>query len=138
MKTRLMYVLALGLALSPLSARAQVSTTNPAAGRRELALERREAMRARRDARAAMTPEQRKAARADRKARFDAMPPDQQQYVRDLRRYQQGLKATSRQLQGQVSAGSITRDAMAQQLKAYRDANRPSRPATMPGRTRTP
>lgn len=138
MKTRLMYALALGLALAPLTARAQVSTTNPGAGRRELAVERREAMRARREARAAMTPEQRKAARADRKARFDAMPPEQQQYMRDLRRYQQGLKSTSRDLQGQVSAGTITREAMAQQLKAYRDANRPSRPASMPARTRTP
>lgn len=138
MKTRLLCALAFGLVLSPLAANAQASTTSPTATRRELAVERREAMRARRDARAAMTPEQRKAVRAERTARFDAMPPEQQQYMRDLRTYQQGLKAKSREFQAQVNAGTITRDAMAHELKAYRDANRPSRPTSMPDRKRNP
>ena len=138
MKTSLLCALAFGLVLAPLTVQAQASTTTPTGSRRELALERREAMRARRDARAALTPAQRKAQRAERKARFDAMPPAHQQYMRDHRTYQQGLKSKSRELQAQVSAGTLTRDAMAQQLKTYRDANRPSRPASMPDRKRTP
>ena len=85
-----------------------------------------------------MTPEQRKALRADRSARIAAMSPEQQQYMRDRRAYQQGLRVAARELQAQVNAGTITRDAMAHELKAYRTAHRPSRPAGMPDRKRTP
>jgi hypothetical protein len=114
----------------------QASTTAPGATRRELAAERREATRLRREARMAVTPEQRAAARARREARFSAMPADQQAYLRSLRTYQQGLKLQARELRAQVRAGTLTQDAMAQQLKAYRDANRPARPAGMPERRR--
>ena len=139
MNTRIVLIaLAVLCAAAPSAAHAQASTTAPTAARRETSVERREAMRARREARAAMTPEQRKARRADRSARIDAMSPEQQQYMRDRRAYQQGLRVAARELQAQVSAGTITRDAMAQELKAYRTAHRPSRPAGMPDRKRTP
>ena len=84
----------------------------------------------------AVTPEQRAAARARREARLSALPADQQAYLRGLRTYQQGLKLQARELRAQVRAGTLTQDAMAQQLKAYRDANRPARPAGMPERRR--
>ena len=129
-------ILAVALAAAPLALQAQGSTTASGATRRELAADRRDAMRLRREARAAMTPEQRTAARARREARINAMPADQQEYVRNLRTYQQGLKQTSRELRAQVTAGSLSRDAMAQQLKAYRDTNRPARPASLPERKR--
>lgn len=136
MNTRIVVIaLALLCAAAPSAAHAQASTTAP---RRESSVERREAMRARREARAAMTPEQRKALRADRSARIAAMSPEQQQYMRDRRAYQQGLRVAARELQAQVNAGTITRDAMAHELKAYRTAHRPSRPAGMPDRKRTP
>ena len=136
MKTRIVVIaLALLCAAAPRAAHAQASTTAP---RRESSVERREAMRAKREARAAMTPEQRKALRADRSARIAAMSPEQQQYMRDRRAYQQGLRVAARELQAQVNAGTITRDAMAHELKAYRTAHRPSRPAGMPDRKRTP
>jgi len=145
MKTRILMALGAVLAATPLAARAQVSTTSPiatqrelAAERRELAAERREALRARREARQAMTAEQRDAARARRAARIAAMPQDQQQYLRDMRSYQESLRQKSRELQGEVKANIISRDAMAQQLVAFRDANAPTRPAGMPERKRTP
>ncbi len=139
MKTRILSALAICLTMAPLAAHAQASTTAPTSGpRREMSAERRDAMRARREARAAMTPEQREAAQAARKARFEAMPPEQQQFMRDLRTYQQGLREKSRELQSQVKSGALTRDEMAKQLKAYRDANRPARPASMPTKPRTP
>jgi len=135
MNARFLVALAAALVVSPIAAHAQASTTAPASGsRREMAAERREAMKARRDAMQAMTPEQREAAKAAREARFNAMPVDQQQFLRDQRAYQQGLREKSRDLRQQVRAGSMTRDAMAQQLKAYRDANRPARPASLPVR----
>jgi hypothetical protein len=86
----------------------------------------------------AMTPEQRAAARSQARERFNAMPVEQQQFVRDLRSYQRGLREKSRELNGQVTAGTLTRDDMAQQLKSYRDANRPSRPASLPPKTPNP
>ena len=139
MKTRIVLAaLALLCAAAPRAAHAQASTNAPTTARRETSVERREAMRARREARAAMTPEQRKALRADRSARIAAMSPEQQQYMRDRRAYQQGLRVAARELQAQVNAGTITRDAMAHELKAYRTAHRPSRPAGMPDRKRTP
>jgi hypothetical protein len=138
MKTRHLFALTLLCAAAPATAQAQSSTTAPYANRREAAAERREAVRARREARAAMTPEQRQALRAQREARLAAMPPEQRQYVQDRRAYSQELRKLSRDLQAQVSAGTVTRDAMAQQLKAYRDAHRPSRPVGMPERKRTP
>lgn len=132
--TKAHFLIALGavLAVSPLTAGAQASTTAPVGTRRDQATERRDAMRVRRDARQAMTPEQRAAARTRRETRLNAMPADQQEYLRGLRSYQQGLRTQSRDLQKQVASGALTRDAMAQQLKAYRDANRPARPASMP------
>jgi hypothetical protein len=138
MKFRMLCATVLSLAITPLIAHAQTSTTTPYAARRESAIERREAMRARREARTAMTPEQRKAAKAARRARYESLPADQQQYVRDQRTYQHGLRAKSRELQAQVSAGTMTRDAMARDLKVYRDSNRPSRPAGMPDKPRAP
>lgn len=135
--TRLaLMLLAAVLTAAPLALQAQGGTGASGATRREMAAERRDAMRQRRDARAAMTPEQRTAARARREARISAMPADQQEYLRNLRTYQQGLKLTARDLRTQVTAGSLSRDAMAQQLKAYRDTNRPARPASMPERKR--
>ncbi len=138
MTGRIFLALGVFLLATPMVARAQASTTAPNAARREMAAERREAMRLRRDARKAMTPEQRAAARAQREARFNAMPADQQEYIRNLRAYQQALRATSRDLNAQVTAGTITRDQMARQLKSYRDANRPKRPAGMPEPARRP
>jgi hypothetical protein len=85
-----------------------------------------------------MTTEQRDAARARRDARIAAMPQDQQQYLRDMRSYQQSLRQKSQELHAEVKARVITRDAMAQQLVAFRDANAPARPAGMPERKRTP
>jgi hypothetical protein len=136
------FALAALLLAAPLAVHAQESTTAPTGTRREHATERRDAMRARRDARKTMTPEEREAtkaaAQARREARISAMPPEQQQFMRDLRTYQQGLRARARELQSQVAAGTLTRDAMASDLKAYREANRPARPAGMPDRRRTP
>jgi hypothetical protein len=124
---------------------------NPATGStppsREQAQARRDAMRERREQFKAMTPEERQAARAQmrerrenrggaagarerRGARLDNMSPEQQQFMRDLQAYRTGLRDKARELRGQVQAGTLTQDQMAQQLKAYRDANRPSRPAT--------
>lgn len=134
MKPYPLIALLAALTAAPIASHAQATATVPAATRRELAAERREATRLRREARAARTPEQRAAARARREARLGAMPADQQEYLRNLRAYQQGLKTRARELQSQVGAGTLTRDAMAQQLKAYRDANRPTRPASMPVR----
>lgn len=132
--TKAPFLIALGaaLAVSPLAVSAQASTTAPVGTRRDQATERRDAMRVRRDARQAMTPEQRADARIRREARLNAMPADQQEYLRGLRSYQQGLRTQARELQALVASGALTRDAMAQQLKAYRDANRPARPASMP------
>jgi hypothetical protein len=138
MKARILFALTVLGAAAPAIVQAQSSTTAPYANRREIAAEHREAVRARREARASMTPEQRKALRTERQARLAAMTPEQQQYVQARRAYSQGLRQTARDLQAQVTAGAITRDAMAQQLKAYRDAHRPSRPAGMPERKRTP
>ena len=138
MQRRILFALTLLCTAAPATVLAQSSTTAPYANRREIAVERREAIRARREARASMPPEQRKALRAQREARLAAMTPEQQQYMHDRRAYSQELRQLSRDLQAQLSAGTITRDAMAQQLKAYRDAHRPSRPAGMPERKRTP
>jgi hypothetical protein len=135
MNTRTLIALVALLAAAPVAVRAQASTTAPTTTQRELAAERREAARARREARRAMVAEQRATRRA---ARLAAMPADQQQYLRDLRTYRGGLRDTAHELTAQVTAGTLTRDEMARQLKAYRDANRPMRPASMPDRTRTP
>jgi hypothetical protein len=131
-KARFLVALGAAMVVSPLTVAAQASTTAPVGTRRDQATERREAIRVRRDARVAMTPEQRAAARTRREARLSAMPADQQEYLRDLRSYQQGLRTQSRDLHAQVASGALTRDAMAQRLKAYRDANRPARPASLP------
>ncbi len=130
MKTRIFFALALAISAAPIAVQAQ-STTAPTAGapRREAASERREAMRQRQETRKAMTPEQRTEARARAQERFAALSPEQQQFVRDQRAYSQGLREKSRELRAQVTAGTLTRDAMAEQLKAYRQANRPARPA---------
>lgn len=139
MKTRIFFALAVALSAAPIAAQAQ-STTAPTAGapRREAASERREAMRQRQETRKAMTPEQRAEARARAQERFRALPPEQQQFVRDQRAYSQGLREKSRELRAQVTAGTLTRDAMAEQLKAYRQANWPARPAGLPARKPTP
>jgi hypothetical protein len=144
MKTRVLIALAALLSVAPTFVAAQGSTTAPAgaSSRREMSAERRDEARARREKLAAMTPEQRDAQRAEMRARAEArlsaMPPEQQQFVRDLRTYQQGLRETAKGLREQVTAGTLTRDQMAQQLKAYRDANRPARPAGMPSRKPAP
>jgi hypothetical protein len=139
MKTRIFFALAVALSAAPIAAEAQ-STTAPTAGapRREAAAERREAMRQRQEARRAMTPEQRAEARARAQERFKALPPEQQQFLRDQRAYSQGLREKARELRAQVTAGTLTRDAMAEQLKAYRQANRPARPAGLPARKPAP
>lgn len=139
MNTRIFFALAAALSVAPLAAQAQ-SGTAPTAGapRREPAAERREAMQQRRAAMQAMTPEQRAAARSRAQERFNAMPPEQQQFLRDQRAYSQGLREMSRDLRAQVTAGTLTRDAMAEQLKAYRQANRPARPEGLPKRKPTP
>ncbi len=118
---------------APVALQAQgASTTNPTTTRREQAAERREAAHGRRDAamerRAAMTPEQRDAARARRAERASAMPAEQVQFRTDLRAYQRGLREKSADLRSQMKAGTLTSSDMATQLKAYRDANRPSNP----------
>ncbi len=140
MKTRILFALAAALSAAPITVQAQTTTapTAPGAPRREPGAERREAMRQRRDAMKAMTPEQRAAARSQAQERFNAMPPEQQQFKRDQRAYSQGLREKSLELRAQVAAGTLTRDAMAEQLKAYRQANRPSRPAGLPVRKPTP
>jgi phage-related minor tail protein len=56
------------------------------------------------------------------------LSPERQQAIRDQRAYAQGLREKARELRAQVEAGTLTRDAMAEQLKAYREANRPARP----------
>ena len=138
MKVRVFFALAVLLSCVPHAVRAQSSTTAPNATRREMAIERRDAIRSRHEARAAMTPEQHKALKADRQARIAAMSPEQQQFLTDRRAYQQELRTIARDLRAQVNAGAITRDAMAKQLKAYRDAHRPTRPAGMAERQRKP
>ncbi len=130
MKAHTCLALSLLLVAMPQAAVAQASTTAPVGTRREMAAERRDAMKRRQEQRLAMTPEQRAAARSRREARLSALPPERQEYLRSLRSYQQSLRLQVRELQAQVNAGTLTRDAMAQQLKAYRDANRPSRPAS--------
>lgn len=127
----------LALVAVPMVVHAQTTTGVPdraarrelAAERRALAQERREALRARR---AARTPEQREAARLRRQERLNALPADQRQYLTDLRAYQQSLKQKARELRAQVQSGTITRDDMARSLQAFREANRPKRPLTMP------
>jgi hypothetical protein len=129
MNVRMMLALTAALTAAPLAAHAQASApATPGAPRREQAAERREKMQERREAAKAMTPEQREAARARAQERFAAMPPEQQQFLKDQRAYSQGLREKSRELRGQVESGAITREAMAEQLRAYRDANRPARP----------
>ncbi len=135
--TRMLLVGAL-LTTAPVAMQAQVSTTAPTTSQREMALERREAMRTRREARQALSVEDRAAIAARREARLNAMPADQQQFVRDMRSYSQGLREKSHELRQQVKSGSLSGEAMAQQLQAYRDANKPTRPAGMPERKRTP
>jgi hypothetical protein len=136
MTTPARFGLALVLIVTPLAVSAQASTTAPTGTRREVAAERRDAVRRRQEARLAMTPEQRAIARSRREARFANLPSEQQDYLRALRRYQGDLRTRARELQAQVAAGALTRDAMAQQLKAYRDANRPTRPTNLPERSR--
>ncbi|MCU0619321.1 MAG: hypothetical protein MUF40_05390 [Gemmatimonadaceae bacterium] len=102
--------------------------------------ERREAMRA---AWESMTPEQREAAVARARQRMTerraAMPPEQRALVDAQRSYRDGLRTRAQELRAQVDAGTITRDQMAEQLKAYRDANMPRRPdAGRPGRRGAP
>ncbi|MCC7055450.1 MAG: hypothetical protein IT355_19405 [Gemmatimonadaceae bacterium] len=103
-----------------------------AIARREAAAQRRELLQAQRAARRAMPPAQRDAARADRRARRAAMPPEQQEYLRSMSTYRQALRAEAHTLQAQVAAGTLTADAMARQLAAFRDSQRPRRPAGMP------
>jgi hypothetical protein len=129
MKTRFLCLTVLTLAVTPLAASAQATTPTTTEARREQMQQRRDAMRARREQRQAMTPEQREALRATRQERIAAMPPEQQQYLRDLRTYQQSLREKARTLGADVQSGTLTRDAMAAELKAFRDANRPARPA---------
>ena len=134
MRTRTLMFAAVALLAAPIVVQAQgASTTNPSATRREQAMERREAARDRRgevkERRAAMTPEQRETARARRADRVNAMPAEQVQFRTDLRAYQRGLREKSTDLRAQVKAGTLTRDDMATQLKAYRDASRPRNPA---------
>ncbi len=138
MKTRTLLLLAALLAGAPIALQAQVSTTAPTAPQREMALERRDAMRARREARQAMSADERAATAARREARLNAMPADQRQFVREMRSYQLGLLERSRELRLQMKAGALSGDAMARELKAYRDANKPARPAGMPERKRAP
>ncbi len=74
-----------------------------------------------------MTPEQRAAARARAQERFNALPADQQELLRERRAYSQALREKARDLRSQVAAGTLSKDAMADQLKAFRSANRPAR-----------
>ena len=138
MTTRMLMLVGALLTTTPCAVQAQVSTTAPMTSQREMALERRDAMRARREARQALPAEQRAVMTARREARLNAMPVDQQQFVREMRSYRQGLRETSHELRHQLKAGALSGDAMAQQLQAYRDANKPARPAGMPERKRTP
>jgi hypothetical protein len=138
MNSKLLIALTLVLVSTPIAAHAQATTTPPTRPTRDQMAERRDVMRQRQEARKAMTPEQRAAARSQARERFQAMSPEAQQFSRDQRAYSQGLRDKSRELRAQVTAGSLTRDAMAQQLKAYRDANRPARPASLPPRSKTP
>ncbi len=142
MTHRFLTLAAIALLAVPAIQAQGASTTNPATTRREQMLERREAAVARREAalerRAAMTPEQREAARARRAERASTMPVEQVEFRRDMRAYQMGLREKAAELRAQVKAGTITRDQMAADLKAYRAANRPTNPAaTKPG-TDTP
>jgi hypothetical protein len=125
------------LTTAPCAVQAQAGTARMTS-QREMALERRDAMRARREAQQALSAEERAAMTARREARFNAMPADQQQFVREMRSYTQGLREKSHELRQQVKTGALSGDAMAQQLQAYRDANKPVRPAGMPERKRTP
>jgi hypothetical protein len=138
-------VVAMIMALpSVVSAQAGNPATGSAAPGRETAQARRDAMRERRERIRAMSPEEREAARTamrerrqaagpragQRGARLENMTPTQQQFMRDRAAYRQSLSTKARELRSQVQAGTITQDQMAQQLKAFRDANRPQRPAT--------
>ena len=138
MTTRMLLLAGALLASTPRAVQAQVSTTSPLASQREMALERREAMRGRRDIRQAMSVDDRAAKFARREARISAMPADQQQFVRESRSYQQSLKQKSRELRQEVKAGRLTPDDVADQLQAYRAANKPVRPSGMPVRKRAP
>ena len=143
MNHRFLTFAAIVLMAAPVALQAQgASTTNPSTTRREQALERREAAVARREAalerRAAMTPEQREAARARRTQRASAMPVEQVEFRRDLRAYQLGLRAKATELRAQVKAGTINGDQMAAELKAFRAANRPAKPAVSKPETETP
>ena len=138
MTTRMLLLAGALLASMPRTVQAQVSTTSPLASQREMALERREAMRGRRDIRQAMSVDDRAAKFARREARISAMPADQQQFVRESRSYQQSLKQKSRELRQEVKAGRLTPDDVADQLQAYRAANKPVRPSGMPVRKRAP
>lgn len=138
MTTRMLLLAGALLASTPRAVQAQVSTTSPLASQREMALERREAMRGRRDMRQAMSVDDRAAKFARREARISAMPADQQQFVRESRSYQQSLKQKSRELRQEVKAGRLTPDDVADQLQAYRAANKPVRPSGMPVRKRAP
>lgn len=124
--------LLLTVALTTASLAAEAQATGPdsrGAGspRREQMAERRDAMKQRQETRKAMTPQEREAARAAAQERFNSLSPERQQFVRGQRAYAQGLREKARELRTQVEAGTLTRDAMAEQLKAYREANRPAR-----------
>lgn len=142
MLKRILTMAAVALLAVPAAQAQGASTTTPATTRREQATERREAAATRREAnaerRAAMTPEQREAARARRAARANAMPESQRQFRTEMRSYQRGLREKAAELRAQLKAGTITRDDMAMQLKAYRDANRPATPAATTSPSGTP
>ncbi len=130
MNARLLF-LAVALSAAPMAASAQATapeSRGAGSPRREQMAERRDAMKQRQEARKAMTPEEREAARAAAQERFNSLSPERQQFIRDQRAYSQGLREKARDLRSQVQAGTLTKDAMAEQLKAYRDANRPARP----------
>ena len=127
MNTRLLLGMAAVLCAAPVTAQVRAPGTEGVT-RREPAAERRDAMRQRREAQKAMTPERRAAARAMAQERFNALPADQQQLLRERRAYSQALREKARDLRAQVAAGTLTKDAMAEQLRAFRDANRPARP----------
>lgn len=130
MKSRIALGFALLLAAVPLSMQAQVRAPGTeGVTRREPLAERRDAMRQRRETMKAMTPEQRAAARTRAQERFNSLPAEQQAMIRERRAYSLALREKARDLRSQVAAGTLTADAMAEQLRAYRDANRPARPA---------
>ena len=133
MINRIVLLAAVALLTVPAAGAQSTGMANPGAARREQATERREAAAARRDAmrdrRAAMTPEQREAVRARRAERVGSMPAEQAQFRTDMRAYQRSLREKAGELRGQVKAGTLTADAMAAELRAFRSANRPTNPA---------